>query len=133
MDPNIMLGNFRYYWAQKDFELAAAYMKDLDDWLSSGGFKPADWEPLTSAQPASKLQAEPTRKPEKMPDTIKIELTPDEAYALRIVLDRVGGCPVNTKRGLINNINAQLISAGVEYCNDQDIVEPELDGIWFAK
>jgi hypothetical protein len=48
MDPNVTLKEFRRLCALGDYELAAAYMRDLDDWLSRGGFLPADWAPKSS-------------------------------------------------------------------------------------
>lgn len=66
-----------------------------------------------------------------MTDKLTIKLTPDEAYTLRIILDRVGGDPVKSRRGHADSINNQLVDAGVEYCNDLEITQPG-DAIWFS-
>jgi hypothetical protein len=50
-----------------------------------------------------------------MAKTVKLELTEDQAYTLRMVLDRVGGDPVKSRRKDINSISWQLIDQDVPY------------------
>ncbi len=55
MDPNetlrLLRERVRDYWAEEspiaklDYaDAIAAYFESLDGWLSTGGFKPSDWE-----------------------------------------------------------------------------------------
>ena len=46
--------------------------------------------------------------------TIRLELTQDEAEALEVVLNHVGGTPSTTRRGVIDNISTALLAAGIE-------------------
>jgi hypothetical protein len=63
--------------------------------------------------------------------TIKLELTEDEAYTLRLVLDRVGGMP-DTRRRFIDAVNSKLVDQGVPYGPDDNYeIDPELDRIYF--
>ena len=46
--------------------------------------------------------------------SVELTLTSTEARVLRNVLEKIGGDPVKTHRGLMDNINTALDLAGVE-------------------
>lgn len=52
---------------------------------------------------------------------VQLTLNREEAEALRAILNRVGGHPSTTRRGLIDGISNTLYMAGVVF-RDRDIV-----------
>lgn len=59
-----------------------------------------------------------------------LELTQEEAQALLLVIERVGGCPESTPRGRIDSIQEALAEAGVSPLSTA-LLDSKRNEVWF--
>ena len=71
-----------------------------------------------------------TQVVEVSPPKIVLEMTKEEAEAVRAVFQFVGGAPSTTRRGLIEDMDHVLYGAGIQK-DTSDISRPNGGGIMF--